>query len=149
MSGEVDRLRGREIGCPQKPGIITSHLSHFIMLTVHLSDLRFFSHHGAYDGEPETGGGFEVQLKVRYEEKKTKFDSLKNIVSYEDLFHIVKKRMSMPTPLLEAVAESIIGKIKHEYSFVQEVSVSIFKLHPPIEHFQGKAGITLVKKFDD
>ena len=119
------------------------------MLTVHLNDLHFFAHHGAYDGEPLAGSEFEVHLQVKYEEKKIKFDSLKNILDYEELYHIVKKRMAMPTPLMEEVAESIIRKIRHEYSFVKEISISIFKLHPPIENFQGKVEITLQKKFDD
>ena len=119
------------------------------MLTIHLNDLLFFAHHGAYDGEPETGGEFQVNLLVKYDEKKIKFDNLNNILNYEELYHIVKKRMSMPSLLLEEVAESIIRKIRHEYSFVKEVSISIFKLKPPIEHFQGKVGITLQKKFDD
>ena len=119
------------------------------MLIVHLSDLRFFAHHGAYAGEFEVGTEFEVNLHVKYEEKKIKFNDLKNILNYEELYHIVKKRMALPTPLLEEVAESIIRKIRHEYSYVKEVNISIFKLHPPIENFQGKVGITLQKKFDD
>ncbi|GAC1454316.1 MAG: hypothetical protein NVSMB7_16630 [Chitinophagaceae bacterium] len=119
------------------------------MLTVHLSDLRFFAHHGVHEGEPEAGGEFEVHLQVTYEEKKIKFNELKNVLNYEDLYYIVKKRMYMPTPLIEEVAESIIRKIRHEYSFVKEVSISIFKLQAPIEHFNGKVGITLQKKFDD
>jgi len=119
------------------------------MLTVHLTDLRFFAHHGVYDGEPEAGSEFEVHLLVRYDEKKIKFDNLKNVLNYEELYHIVKKRMAMPTPLIEEIAESIIRKIRHEYSFVKEISISIFKLQPPIENFQGKVGVTLQKKFDD
>jgi dihydroneopterin aldolase len=119
------------------------------MLTVHLTDLRFFAHHGIYDGEASTGGEYEVDLLVKYEEKKIKFDSLKNVLNYEELFHIVKKRMAMPTPLMEELAESIIRKIRHEYSFVKEVSISIFKIQPPIEGFRGKVGVTLQKKFDD
>jgi len=119
------------------------------MLTVHLTDLRFFAHHGVYDGESATGSEYEVQLQASYEEKKIKFDNLKNVLSYEELFHIVKKRMLVPTPLLEEVAEAIIRKIRHEYSFVKDVSISIFKLHPPMEGFQGKVGVTLHKKFDD
>jgi len=119
------------------------------MLTVHLTNVRFFAHHGVYDGEAKVGGEFEVHLTVKYEEKKIKFDNLKNVLNYEELYHIVKKRMVMPTPLMEELAESVIRKIRHEYSFVKEVSISIFKIQPPIEGFQGKVGITLQKKFDD
>ncbi len=119
------------------------------MLTVHLNDLRFFAHHGVFDGEPVAGGEFEVQLQVSYDEKKISFNDLNNVLNYVELYNIVKKRMAMPTPLIEEIAESIIRKIRHEYSFVKEVSISIFKLQPPIEHFQGKVGVTLQKKFDD
>jgi dihydroneopterin aldolase len=119
------------------------------MLTVHLNDLRFFAQHGLYDGEAQSGHEFEVHLTVKYEEKKLKFDDIKNVLNYVELYQIVKKRMMMPTPLIEEVAESIIRKIRHEYSFVKEVSISIFKLQPPIENFQGSVGITLQKKFDD
>ena len=118
------------------------------MLTVHLSDLKFFAHHGAYEGETTAGNEFEVHVQVSYEEKKLKLDSLKNVLNYVDLYQLVKKRMAVPTPLLEELAEGMIRKIRHEYSFVKEVSISIFKLQPPIGGFQGKVGITLQKKFD-
>ena len=118
------------------------------MLTVHLSDLKFFAHHGAFEGEATAGNEFEVHVQVSYEEKKLKLDSLKNVLNYVDLFQLVKKRMAVPTPLLEELAEGMIRKIRHEYSFVKEVSISIFKLQPPIGGFQGKVGITLQKKFD-
>jgi 7,8-dihydroneopterin aldolase/epimerase/oxygenase len=119
-----------------------------IMLTVHLDNLRFFAQHGAYAGEAVTGGEFEVQVTVRYDEGHTSFDSLVNVVNYETIYQLVSKRMAMPTPLLEELAESIILKISHEYSFVMEITVSIFKLHPPIENFQGRVGVTLQKKFN-
>jgi dihydroneopterin aldolase len=119
------------------------------MLTVHLTDLVFFSHHGVYEGEAKAGSEYEVHLLVKYEEKKIKFDQLKNVLNYEELFQIVKKRMGVPSFLLEEVAEGIIRKIRHEYSFVKEVSISIFKLQPPIANFQGKVGVTLHKKFED
>lgn len=119
------------------------------MLTVHLHNLLFFAHHGVYEGETKVGSDYEVQLNVSYEEKKVKFDSLKNVLNYAELYEILRKRMAVPSPLLEEVAESIIRKIRHEYSFVKEISISIFKLQPPIENFQGKLGVTLHKKWSD
>jgi 7,8-dihydroneopterin aldolase/epimerase/oxygenase len=119
------------------------------MLTVHLHNLLFFAYHGVYDGETKVGSDYEVQLNVSYEEKKVKFDSLKNVLNYAELYEIVRKRMAVPTPLLEEVAESIIRKIRHEYSFVKDITISIFKLQPPIENFQGKLGVTLHKKWSD
>jgi dihydroneopterin aldolase len=50
--------------------------------------------------------------------------------------------------LLEKIADEIIGKIKAQYPFIREVIISIYKLQAPIGNFQGKAGMTLHKKFD-
>jgi dihydroneopterin aldolase len=118
------------------------------MLTVHLNDLLFFARHGVYEGEAATGGEFEVHLQVSYDEKDLVLNSLDNILDYEALYGLVRVQMDQPTPLLEQLAESILRKIRHEYSFIKEVSITIFKLHPPIAGFQGKVGITLQKKFD-
>ena len=84
------------------------------MLTVHLTDLHFFAHHGVYAGEAKVGSEYEVHLLARYEENDIKFDHLKNVLSYEELFHIVKKRIKLPTHLLEEVAdEALAGEGLH------------------------------------
>ena len=118
------------------------------MLSVYLSDLQFYAYHGIYEGEALVGGNYQVHLRVDYNEKNNRFEDVHNIISYEDLFAIVKKRMAIASPLLEEVADAIIRKIKHRYSAAKEISITIFKLQPPIEGFQGRAGITLQKKFE-
>ncbi len=118
------------------------------MLSVELYDLNFYAYHGLYGGESVVGSNYQVNLKVEYDEKSNKFEDIETLISYEHLYEIVKKRMEIPSPLLEEVAATIIRKIKHRYTAARQVSISIYKLQPPIEGFQGKAGITLQKKFD-
>ena len=118
------------------------------MLTVQLTDLLFYAYHGVYEAESIAGGNYLLNLSVQYDEKNIQFDNLENVISYEELYKIIQKRMSIASPLLEEVADTIIRKIKHRYSNAREISVSIYKLHPPIEGFQGKAGITLQKRFE-
>ncbi|HYE55219.1 MAG TPA: dihydroneopterin aldolase [Chitinophagaceae bacterium] len=119
------------------------------MVTVHLHQLVMQGHHGLYGEELKTGNNYEISLDVTYEERSQSFDSIRQTISYEDLYLIVKKRMQSPSQLLENVCDSIIRRIKHEYPEVRSVSVSIYKLHPPIENLQGKVGVTLRKTFDD
>ena len=118
------------------------------MVTVRLHNLIFSGHHGVFKEELATGNTFEVHLDVLYDEKDRPFESLDTIVNYVNLFAIVKQRMHQPSPLLEKIADEIIGKIKVQYPFIQEVILSIYKLQAPIGNFQGKAGMTLHKKFD-
>lgn len=118
------------------------------MLTVHLHQLVFHSFHGLYDGEERVGNDFEVNLDVTYSVKKDKYDNLKHLINYEDLFYIVQKRMAIPTDLLEELADSIIRKIHHHYGNVAEIALSIHKLNAPIHQFSGKVGIRLVRRFN-
>lgn len=117
------------------------------MLTVRLHNLIFSGHHGVFKEELATGNTFEVDLDVIYDEQGHRPESLDTIVNYVILFGIVKKRMHQPSPLLEKIAEEIIRKILEQYPFIKEVVISIYKLQAPIGNFQGKAGITLQRKF--
>lgn len=119
------------------------------MVTVQLHNLIFSGRHGVFKEELATGNTFEVNLDVLYDEEDQPFESLDTIVNYVILFDIVKERMHQPSPLLEKIADEIIVKIKAYYPFLREVILSIYKLQAPIGNFQGKAGMTLHKKFNN
>ena len=118
-----------------------------MMVTVQLHKLIFSGRHGVFKEELATGNTFEVNLDVSYEESEHPFTGLDSIVNYVTLFGIIKERMHQPSPLLEKIADEIITKIREHYPFIREVILSIYKLQAPIGNFQGKAGMTLHKKF--
>lgn len=119
------------------------------MITIHLHNLLFYAHHGIYEEESRSGSNYEVNLDVKFDEPKKGVEGIDDTVNYEDLFAIVKKKMSVRANLVENVCESIIRNVQHQYKTVKEVSVTIYKLEAPIENLQGKVGVTMRKKFDD
>jgi dihydroneopterin aldolase len=119
------------------------------MITVHLRNTIFQAQHGLYEGELETGNTFRVDLDVQYPIQKMDLSKIRNLISYEDLFKLVKKRMSHPTPLLEELADGIIRKIKHEFHQTRYIRISIYKLSAPIQGLQGEVGVTLERSFKD
>jgi dihydroneopterin aldolase len=119
------------------------------MITVELHNLVLHGYHGIFEEEKKVMNTFEVNLSVRYDEKKSDFNSLEDTISYVDLYEIVKKKIQVPAFLLEKLCQGIIRKIKHQYPVVREVVISIYKMQAPIENFQGKVGVTMRKKFDD
>jgi dihydroneopterin aldolase len=119
------------------------------MTTIHLHNVRLHAFHGIYEGEKKIGSPYEVSVKVMYDEGQTKFELLKNTINYVEVFGTVKQVMAVPLPLLEKVALAIIERIKQRWTFIVEAEVSIYKLEPPIESFQGKLGVTIVKHFND
>lgn len=119
------------------------------MLTVHLSDLKFTAFHGLYPEEAILGNEFEVNVNIDYDESHHQLDKINGLINYEVVYDIIKRRMAIPSHLLEEVAETLILKIRHQYPFLLSIRISIFKLNPPISQFVGKVGITLTKSFDN
>ena len=118
------------------------------MVTIELQNIRLHAFHGVYEGEKKTGSPYEVSVKVIYNEDDSQFDYLENTINYVDVFGIIKLSMKTPVPLLEKVAAGIIAEIKHRWPFAVDIMVSVYKLEPPIENFQGKIGVTIHKQFD-
>lgn len=117
------------------------------MVTIHLKNVILPGYHGWYEEEREKGNNFEINLDVAFEDKGYEFELLEHTISYEDLFNIVKIQMGTATPLLEKVAMEIIGAIRNAHPSVMEISISIYKLNPPIKGLEGKVGITISEKY--
>jgi dihydroneopterin aldolase len=111
------------------------------MLSVHLHQVHFFSHHGMYEEEKILGNDFVIDLTVQYQPKHIPVVSIHQTINYVSLYGLVKKRMDQPTALLETVATEIAEQILNEFLLAEQVSISIKKLNPPIENIQGSVGI--------
>ncbi len=116
------------------------------MLNVHLHKLLFYSYHGVHEEEKNLGGDFEVNLSVRHQPSTLPVKHLEETVNYVSLYSLVKERMGQPTELLETIATELATEILKQFSKVQEVEISITKLHPPIVAFQGSVGVSFILK---
>jgi len=117
------------------------------MMKILLQQFRCISRHGIFPEEQTTGGEFEVNLEVSFEEEGI-IDRLDQSISYTHLQEIVKSMMSIPHPLLETVCQRISAQIKTDYPFVSEINITLCKLAPPIVNFQGRVGVNYVKIFE-
>ncbi|MEO7311754.1 MAG: dihydroneopterin aldolase [Chitinophagaceae bacterium] len=116
------------------------------MLTIHLSDLQFHGCHGLYKEEKITGGDFLVNVEVEVDEPEELITSLHQSLNYVLVYDIVKKRMTIPTPLLETIAMELAHEIITASSMVKKVTISIVKQAAPIVNFIGKVGVRYVKE---
>jgi 7,8-dihydroneopterin aldolase/epimerase/oxygenase len=117
------------------------------MVKVQLHNLLLQANHGISAEERKLENTFEINFEVSYEERKTNFDNLEETINYETLFEIIKERMDQPSFLLEKICQDILNKVKSRFPMITEINVSIYKLQVPIEGFEGKAGVTLSRKF--
>ena len=117
------------------------------MVKVELNNLIMQGHHGVYEEERKLANTFEINLSVAYNEKGLAFKKLEDTIDYESLFGIVKQKMSTPGFLLEKICQEIVRAVKKKYAFVKEINISIYKVRVPIENFQGRAGVSMRKKY--
>ena len=116
------------------------------MYTIHLHHLEFFAFHGLYEEERLLGNKFIVNVDVDFTSAQT-ITSIAETIDYTAIYEIVKKRMLLPTELIEVVAEEIISAVHLQFPQVQNVKISIQKSSPPVIGFKGNVGVSLQKNF--
>ena len=117
------------------------------MITIHLHNLKFYSHHGVHEEEKILGNEYEVNADVQFHEEDADIHSLSQTINNVDLFEIIKNRMKIPTQLLETVVMEIGNSIHEKYNNVRSISISLKKTHPPIEGIEGSVGVSWHKEF--
>ena len=111
------------------------------MYAIHLQQLRFFSFHGLYPEEATLGNEFEVNVTIRIGDTFTKIATDQPTVDYSMAFQIINARMKIATPLLETLATDIANELLQSFPPAESISISIYKLHPPIPGCAGKVGV--------
>ena len=111
------------------------------MLTISLDNLKFIAYHGIYDEERILGNEYLVNCEVRIPEPDVIIEKIGNTVNYKSLFDLIKENMEVPTPLLETVCMRIGKQIHQHFPGVTYISVSIQKLHPPVDGFTGSSSV--------
>jgi 7,8-dihydroneopterin aldolase/epimerase/oxygenase len=111
------------------------------MYTIHLQQLRFTGFHGLYPYEKKLGNEFEVNVRIQVDENIPPSHSDIPLVDYTEAFALIRTCMLTPTPLLEELARTIASQLLQHFPAAQQIHLSLFKLHPPIPHFQGKVGV--------
>lgn len=115
-------------------------------MQIHLQKVRLFGYHGLDAGEELTGGEFEVSLTATYIPAKIPIKNIEETLDYAALLEVIKRRMKNRAHLLETLATEMANEIITKFSIVTAVDISIYKLNPPIQNFQGSAGVTFTIK---
>ena len=117
------------------------------MITVHLHHLLFNAFHGIHEEEKKLGNEYIVDASFEFHENTEVIMHINDTIDYGIIYNIIKRRMGIPTPLLETIVMQIGNEIHAGYPFLKSIRISIKKMYPPIEGMQGAAGVTWQKQF--
>ena len=91
-----------------------------------LKNIRFYARHGVLAQERETGGEFNVSIRVKYPlEKSMISDNIDDTLNYAKLFEIIKNEMQKPSFLLEHVAGRIGQSIFNQMPKTDSIDITI------------------------
>ncbi len=98
-----------------------------------INDMRFYAHHGCFAQERAIGTHFRVDLQFDTDTSRAEVsDNIADTVSYLDVYQTVRRQMAQPSNLLEHVARRVGEAVLAEYAAVDDVTVKIYKLNPPL-----------------
>ncbi len=117
------------------------------MITIHLHNVLFYAYHGIHEEEKVLGNEYELSAEIQFHEENEVIYSIQETIDYVEIYNIIKKRMNIPSPLLETIIMDIGNAIKKEYDNVRSISVHLKKIHPPVSGMQGSVGVSWQKQF--
>lgn len=117
------------------------------MGTIKVENIRLFANHGCLKEETAIGSDYRVDLSVKADLSISAVsDKLSDTVDYVFLNRVVREEMSIPSKLLETVAERILTRIFDEDKLVNKATVSVSKINPPIGGDVEMVTIKLTKR---
>lgn len=110
-------------------------------LSIHLNNILFYSKHGIHVEEGVVENGFKVDVSITYAAPEKLITSLDDTINYVAVYQMLQHAFSIKTKLLETLAMQLCAAIKHQYSYVTAISITINKVNPPITNFSGSVGV--------
>ena len=98
-----------------------------------LNGMSFYAFHGCFAEEQAIGTNFRVDVSFETDTRcAQQTDSIVDTVSYLDVYQVVKREMGIPSHLLEHVGERICTAVLAGFSAIDNVTVKVSKLNPPL-----------------
>lgn len=117
------------------------------MAFIEIENMEFYAYHGCFAEESAIGTHFRVNLKMKVDTSRAQVsDSIDDTVNYLSVYQSVKDEMSVPSHLLEHVAERISNRVLKDYPEVEFVCVKVTKLNPPLGGKMEGVSLTIEKE---
>ena len=100
-----------------------------------------------YQEEMKVGNEFEVDLSIGCRSPKKMITSIDQTINYVEVYRMVQEVFSERKFLLETCAMQIAARLEASFPEMEQLTICIRKLNPPITNFSGSVGITYSKSF--
>lgn len=114
------------------------------MSIISIEGMEFFAYHGCFKEEQIIGTKFIIDLHITIDTSEAEAtDDLTKTINYQSVYLLVKKQMQEKSKLLEHVGRRILNSIKLEYPSIQDATIKVSKLNPPLGGKMDNVSLTL------
>jgi dihydroneopterin aldolase len=115
-----------------------------------IEEMEFYAFHGHYEEEQIVGNRFLVDLEIETDlGPAAESDQLEDAVNYQRAYQLIKKEMRRKkSNLLENIAKRILDALFTEMQGIEEATVRIRKMHPPMGGPIRSVGVTMSRKHE-
>jgi dihydroneopterin aldolase len=110
---------------------------------IYLNDLIFNGFHGVYPAEKKIGNTFKVDVRIQFNPATKTIEQLEQTIDYVEVYHLIQKIMSVPTPLLETIVANIADQILEAHPIAEAVYVKITKQQLAVPYFEGTTAVDI------
>lgn len=111
-----------------------------------LENIIFYAYHGVLKQETTVGNTYTVNLKLATDMSKAfETDSINDTISYAAVYDVVKNEMSIPSQLIEHVANRIVQSLKKTFPEVSGIELKLSKRNPPMGAQLDCASVVLIE----
>lgn len=115
--------------------------------TIALEGLLFHAPHGVYAGEAATGNTFEVDLRLQVD-GSVPVTGIEQTVNYVEAYALLRNLFAQRQALLETLCQQVAEALEARFPSLRRLEVSIRKLTPAIDQFQGSVRVALCKEYN-
>jgi dihydroneopterin aldolase len=103
------------------------------MAIISIEGMEFFAYHGCFAEEQIIGTKFHVDLFLEVNTETAELtDQLSDTVNYQSVYQTIKVEMQIKSKLLEHLARRILVRIQSEFPSVENATIKVQKLNPPL-----------------
>jgi dihydroneopterin aldolase len=110
---------------------------------IYLNDLIFNGFHGVCPAEKKIGNTFKVDVRIQFNPATKTIEQLEQTIDYVEVYHLIQKIMSVPTPLLETIVANIADQILEAHPIAEAVYVKITKQQLAVPYFEGTTAVDI------
>lgn len=117
---------------------------------IRVENIRIYSNHGCLQEEARIGSHYRVDVAVKADLSiSAESDKLGDTVDYVQINKVVEEEVLKRSELLEHVVERVLVRMLKEIPMIEEATVALSKLNPPIGGDVQAVTIEMTKKRDD